>query len=65
MLQKGTLSSAFTIYWEDMNRCRAGKAYWCLLHVTVCLPDICAALQSRTANRAAADAGRWAALRGC
>jgi hypothetical protein len=29
-----------------MARCRESKAYWALLHVTVCLPDICAALQS-------------------
>src|SRR5205085_9391094 len=31
---------------QDMERCRVVRAYWCLLHVVVCLPDICAALQS-------------------
>jgi len=46
MLTHGKLSPAFDIYWDDMDRCRKGGAYWSLLHVTVCLPDICAALQS-------------------
>lgn len=46
MLAVGSLSSTFKIYWDDMKRCRTGRAYWALLHVTVCLPDICAALQS-------------------
>src|SRR5689334_14961380 len=30
-----------------MKRCQSGNAYWSLLHVLVCLPDICAALQSK------------------
>jgi hypothetical protein len=46
MLQRGTLTAAFQTYWVDMDKCRTAKAYWSLLHVTVCLPDICAALQS-------------------
>ena len=46
MLKRGLLHKAFQTYWKDMERCRGAKAYWCLLHVTVCLPDICAALQS-------------------
>ncbi len=46
MLTHGKLGPAFDIYWDDMDRCRKAGAYWSLLHVTVCLPDICAALQS-------------------
>lgn len=46
MLAPGTLHAAFTTYWSDMDRCRNAGAYWALLHVTVCLPDICAALES-------------------
>ena len=46
MLQIGKLKHTFQTYWDDMARCRQSKAYWSLLHVTVCLPDICAALQS-------------------
>ena len=46
MLKQKLLDKAFQTYWEDMERCRGAKAYWCLLHVTVCFPDICAALQS-------------------
>ena len=29
-----------------MEKCRNAGAYWSLLHVAVCLPDICAALES-------------------
>ena len=47
MLTLGALDKTFRMYWEDMERCRAGGAYWSLLHVTVCLPDICAALESQ------------------
>jgi hypothetical protein len=47
MLQTGILGKAFSTYWDDMDKCRVAKAYWSLLHVTACLPDICAALQSK------------------
>lgn len=46
MVSKGTLKNRFDVYWREMERCRKSKAYWALLHVTVCLPDICAALES-------------------
>jgi hypothetical protein len=41
-----TVAKRFEAYWDEMARCREAGAYWSLLHVTVCLPDICAALQS-------------------
>jgi hypothetical protein len=63
VLKPGQLGDAFQIYWQDMERCRTGKAYWSLLHVTVCLPDICAALQSAngesTGRRYIAWCDRW------
>ena len=40
------VAKRFEVYWDEMARCRKAGAYWSLLHVTVCLPDICAALQS-------------------
>jgi hypothetical protein len=43
---KADLDQRFATYWDDMEECRTASAYWSLLHVTVCLPDICAALQS-------------------
>jgi hypothetical protein len=46
MLRTGDLGQAFKIYWDDIDRCRRAEAYWSLLHVTICLPDICGALQS-------------------
>lgn len=45
-LREGILEPALQLYWDDMDRCRKAAAYWSLLHVTVCLPDICAALES-------------------
>lgn len=47
MLAPGQLAIAFVVYWREMERCRQGNAFWALLHVTVCIPDICAALESR------------------
>ena len=47
MLQPGQqLRTALSPYLQDMERCRAAGAHWCLLHVVLCLPDICAALES-------------------
>ena len=46
MLVPGTLNTVFSTYWLEMERCRNARAYWALLHVSVCLPDICAALQA-------------------
>lgn len=46
VLKLGLLQDALTIYQDEMDRCRTNGAYWALLHITVCLPDICAALQS-------------------
>lgn len=40
------LYDAFKVYWDEMDLCRRVGAFWALLHVTVCLPDICAALES-------------------
>src|SRR5688572_6289739 len=45
VLKPGDLA-AFATYWQEMDRCRASKTYWSLLHVTVCIPDICAALEA-------------------
>ena len=46
MLTSGELAAAFQTYWDDAEKCRAAGAYWSLLHVTVCIPDICSALQA-------------------
>jgi hypothetical protein len=46
LLVAGQRASAFGVYWKEMERCRQSKAYWALLHVTVCIPDICGALES-------------------
>lgn len=59
MLTPGTLQTAFKMYWDDMDRCRNAKAYWSLLHVTVCLPDICAALESSNGETDKSRYARW------
>jgi hypothetical protein len=46
MLDMSLLTSRLTTYWDEMQRCRQSGAFWSLLHVTVCVPDICAALES-------------------
>jgi hypothetical protein len=59
VLQPGMLGAAFKVYWEDMDKCRTAKAFWSLLHVTVCLPDICAALQSKNGGATPALYESW------
>ncbi len=59
MLTPGSLGQAFSVYWQDMNCCRTAGAYWSLLHVTVCLPDICAALQSENGEAKPARYISW------
>jgi hypothetical protein len=59
MLTAGVLDSAFRIYWDEMDRCRSGRTYWALLHVTVCLPDICSALQADTGRTTGALYAGW------
>jgi hypothetical protein len=46
MLAKGIINPKFRLYWDEMDRCQSTRTYWALLHVTVCLPDICAALDA-------------------
>ncbi len=43
---KSALQQRFKTYFDDMQKCLSSGAYWSLLHVVVCLPDICAALAS-------------------
>ena len=48
VLKPGQLNDAFQPYWHEIRTCRQHRAYWALLHVTICLPDICAALESES-----------------
>jgi hypothetical protein len=59
LLKPGDLSKAFKVYWDDAERCCKAKAYWCLLHVTVCLPDVCAALQSPNGKATSQRYEKW------
>lgn len=59
MLTSGKLVEAFRPYWEDMERCRTAKAYWALLHVTVCIPDICAALEAEVGEATQKGYKKW------
>lgn len=60
MLSPGQLASAFAVYWQELERCRASRTYWALLHVTVCVPDICAALESDNGETSRARYVSWA-----
>jgi hypothetical protein len=46
MVDERALTSAFAVYRDEMTRCRRAKAYWALLHLAVCIPDICGALEA-------------------
>jgi hypothetical protein len=59
MLQREQLNLAFQTYWDDMVRCRSGGAYWSLLHVTLCIPDICAALGSQNGETTGKLYRKW------
>src|SRR5689334_14557767 len=48
MLTTQTLEDAFLVYFTEMENCVRHKTYWALLHVVVCLPDICSALETPT-----------------
>jgi hypothetical protein len=59
MLQPGQLRTAFSPYLQDMECCRAARAHWCLLHVVLCLPDICGALESPSGEAAKTRYIEW------
>jgi hypothetical protein len=42
------LEKAFSVYFDEIDRCRRAGAYRSLLHVVVALPDICGALESES-----------------
>jgi hypothetical protein len=44
-LDVAALRTSLDVYWTEMDRCRAAGAYFALLHLAVCVPDICSALQ--------------------
>jgi hypothetical protein len=39
------LENAFLMYFEEMQRCHDQNLGWALVHLVVCMPDICAALE--------------------
>lgn len=45
-IMQAELERRFRTYFDDIQKCVAAGAYWSLLHVVACLPDICAALQA-------------------
>ena len=59
MLMPGQMTAAFQPYWDEIDRCRQAKTYSSLLHVTVCLPDICAALESQNGETSAQLYKAW------
>jgi hypothetical protein len=46
MLTKAKLRDAFDLYFNEMAECATARTYWSLLHIVVCVPDICGALGS-------------------
>ena len=46
MPTRDELEKAFSVYFDEVGRCRKAGCYWALLHVVVALPDICSAMES-------------------
>jgi hypothetical protein len=59
MLAPGDLTRAFELYWGEMGTCRSAGTHWALLHVTVCIPDICSALESDDGEATRARYKAW------
>jgi hypothetical protein len=53
------LEKAFSVYFDEIERCRKAECYWALLHVVVALPDICAALESDDGRTSGAKYVSW------
>jgi hypothetical protein len=53
------LEKAFSVYFDEIERCRKTECYWALLHVVVALPDICAALESDDGRTSGAKYVSW------
>ena len=59
MLEQGQLFAAFSPYLQDIECCRLAGAHWCLLHVVLCVPDICGALESPSGRASPARYKGW------
>jgi hypothetical protein len=59
MLDVKALEAAFNLYWEDIDQYEKVNAYWSLLHVTVCIPDICSALESNNCEATGLKYKKW------
>ena len=46
MLERFEMDEAFSVYFDEIAACLRAKTFWALLHMTACLPDICAALEA-------------------
>ena len=44
-MQPRSFQRTFSAYFETVNLCIEGRAYWALLHVLVVLPDVCSAME--------------------
>lgn len=62
MLTGADLEQAFQVYFEEMDRCKAGQCHWALLHLVLVLPDICGALTAPQLGVFRPDRGICSAL---
>src|SRR5262249_25645939 len=46
-------------YFETMEQCVKGRAYWALLHVLVVIPDVCAAMERKEGDTDGAAYRNW------
>ena len=44
-MTKGQLRASFSVYAQEIGRCKKGGCYWSLLHLVMSLPDVCNTLE--------------------
>lgn len=53
------LKARLRLYEDEIDKCKQQGTYWALLHLIVCLPDICAALESANGEASPARYEAW------
>src|SRR5712691_5664470 len=53
------LKNGFSTYFAEMDSCQAAGCYLALLHLVVVLPNICAALESRSGEAHGTEYMKW------
>lgn len=59
MMQGDELEKRFSVYLDEITRCKKGQCWFGLLHLALVLPDICGALESNNGVASGARYRQW------